>query len=594
MLSEFRTPREPRRDAFIHEFAEFKRHFIDGGPDGAVTKDAFECALEKLCKHPESTEDLKQVKQIAVQLFSLCETASAALTSHPLDLSRTREGGRESLVTIDRRDGGVMTFAKRSLLTSATNPYSGNSISFASSAHSTTGPSTVQRTAVNDNDDSAPFFEMINEYCILKELGRGSQGKVFLAVHENTDAAVAIKTVSRPRLKQSPQRRAMMLPRFAEESGDDLDDEGIKSNNLSLSTAESQDKSPEEDKTVRPSFTETALSPSPPKKPEAALDAIDHEIQIMRNLRHQNLVQLVEVIEDPEEMAVHVVLEYCHKGPLVKVEPATPEGLVECSVVRPISRLREVAVGVVNGLLYLHRHRVVHGDLKPDNILVDEHDVVKIADFGSSGSLSSAVTGGAAFRAHAENPFHARGTPAFLAPELFEHYPAIGAPTMASDVWSLGVVLYAMLVGKLPFKGASAEDFSRSVRNAPLAFPPYEMLPEHETISDDEYSAWRSLLQCVLEKLPSDRMGLKRILKHPCITGVYSIAPRKLMKAGTDARLSVSEKSGSPSSEGEAQVTGAATFSAAPRTDVRITMFSAAKNKALSKKAKELTEHLHQ
>lgn len=144
------------------------------------------------------------------------------------------------------------------------------------------------------------------------------------------------------------------------------------------------------------------------------------------------MYKLFEVVE----MAKHIVLviEICAGGDLL-------------NYVRKRRRLKEdsakfIFKQIIDGLAHIHSKGVLHRDIKLDNILLDGHGRVKIADFGVSRIVKSTQ----------EEMTEQCGTPAYIAPELLrdQGYWGFGA-----DIWSCGVVLYAMLYGTVPFKANS-------------------------------------------------------------------------------------------------------------------------------------------
>jgi serine/threonine protein kinase len=99
---------------------------------------------------------------------------------------------------------------------------------------------------------------------------------------------------------------------------------------------------------------------------------------------------------------------------------------------------------VCEAVAYCHENSVVHRDIKPDNLLLQDEGKVKLCDFGVSRIMKPEVL----FE-------DAAGTPAFMAPEVLDKVPHLGWPI---DVWSLGVLLYIMLCGKLPFQFFSVDE----------------------------------------------------------------------------------------------------------------------------------------
>jgi [calcium/calmodulin-dependent protein kinase] kinase len=107
-----------------------------------------------------------------------------------------------------------------------------------------------------------------------------------------------------------------------------------------------------------------------------SLDLIKEEIAIMKKLSHNNLVSLYEVLDDPDEDSLYMVLEMCKKGVVMKV------GLDERAEPYQEEACRCWFRDMILGIEYLHAQGVVHRDIKPDNCLITKDDVLKIVDFG--------------------------------------------------------------------------------------------------------------------------------------------------------------------------------------------------------------------
>lgn len=214
-------------------------------------------------------------------------------------------------------------------------------------------------------------------------------------------------------------------------------------------------------------------------KDESARLKVEREVRIFRHLTHKNIVTLFEVFEDSRNC--YIVMEYCGKGDLL-------------NFVRNKGRLREyeareIFKQLVEGTNYMHAQGVLHRDLKLENVLLNSAlNTVKLCDFGISRFVEIGV------------PMHEQcGTPAYLAPEILYKEEYTG---FASDTWSLGVILYAMCVGKMPFKGKSLEDQRQILKTSCLAFP--------DTLSD----SLKELLSSMLCFNPMSRTPLAMIFKQ--------------------------------------------------------------------------------
>lgn len=120
---------------------------------------------------------------------------------------------------------------------------------------------------------------------------------------------------------------------------------------------------------------------------------------------------------------------------------------------------------LMTGLQYLHSCGVLYCDLKPSNVLVDEYGVLKLSDFG----LARRIPGSQAGAPVEDGGPDRRGTPAYMAPELFL---SDGQPSYASELWSLGCVLYELAVGRPPFTSSSLNELIQIILNRCHVWPP--------------------------------------------------------------------------------------------------------------------------
>ncbi|XP_047526905.1 uncharacterized protein LOC125064133 isoform X3 [Vanessa atalanta] len=174
---------------------------------------------------------------------------------------------------------------------------------------------------------------------------------------------------------------------------------------------------------------------------EADLIRIRREVQIMSSVRHPNIVHIYEVFENSEKMIL--VMEYCSGGELY--DYLSQKKVLEEDEARRL--FRQIATAVY----YCHIHKICHRDLKLENVLLDDTGSAKIADFGLSNvfketSLLSTFC----------------GSPLYASPEIVKGTPYIGPEV---DCWSLGVLLYTLVYGAMPFDGSNFKRLVRQISN---------------------------------------------------------------------------------------------------------------------------------
>ncbi|KAJ5542640.1 hypothetical protein N7535_005063 [Penicillium sp. DV-2018c] len=209
---------------------------------------------------------------------------------------------------------------------------------------------------------------------------------------------------------------------------------------------------------------------------------IEREVVIMKLIEHPNVISLYDVWENRGEL--YLVLEYVEGGELFDyVSQKGP--LPEEEAVRLFRQ-------IIAALGYCHRFNICHRDLKPENILLDRNHNVKLADFGMA-ALQPA--------GHWLNT--SCGSPHYAAPEIIYGRKYRGDK---ADMWSCGIILYALLTGYLPFDGGDLATTLRLVKRGEYVIP--------SELSDEA----ADLIQRILQKRPEDRISMQTIWMHPLFT----------------------------------------------------------------------------
>ncbi|XP_078090170.1 MAP/microtubule affinity-regulating kinase 3a isoform X3 [Mustelus asterias] len=208
-----------------------------------------------------------------------------------------------------------------------------------------------------------------------------------------------------------------------------------------------------------------------------SLQKLFREVRIMKCLNHPNIVKLFEVIET--EKTLYLVMEYASGGEVFDYLVA--HGRMKEKEAR--AKFRQI----VSAVQYCHQKQIVHRDLKAENLLLDADMNIKIADFG----FSNEFTVGNKLDTFC-------GSPPYAAPELFQGKKYDGPEV---DVWSLGVILYTLVSGSLPFDGQNLKELRERVLRGKYRIPFY--------MSTD----CENLLKRFLVLNPSKRGTLEQIMK---------------------------------------------------------------------------------
>jgi len=177
------------------------------------------------------------------------------------------------------------------------------------------------------------------------------------------------------------------------------------------------------------------------------VEKVRREINILKMCTHPHIIRLYEVIDTPSD--IFMVMEYVAGGELF-------DYIVSRGRLAP-DEARQFFHQIVSGVEYCHYHGIVHRDLKPENLLLDADNNIKIADFG----LSNVIHDGYFLRSSC-------GSPNYAAPEVISGNLYAGSEV---DVWSCGVILYALLCGTLPFDDESIPNLFKKIKSGMYSLP---------------------------------------------------------------------------------------------------------------------------
>ena len=210
------------------------------------------------------------------------------------------------------------------------------------------------------------------------------------------------------------------------------------------------------------------------------IQKIRKEINILKRLRHKNVIQLYEIMESKTNL--YIVMEYCEGKELFDYI-VHKKYLSEKEACRFFQQ-------IIDGVEYLHLSKITHRDLKPENLLLDNKKRIRISDFGLS-NMSEKID------SLLETPC---GTPSYAPPEMLrgEKYNGV-----YSDIWSCGIILYTMLVGNLPCAESKEDLIYENIMTHNYYFP--------ENISDEAID----LIENMLKVDPNERYDFDQIKSHP-------------------------------------------------------------------------------
>ena len=221
-------------------------------------------------------------------------------------------------------------------------------------------------------------------------------------------------------------------------------------------------------------------------KTSADKELVKIEIDILKLCHHQNIVRLLDHLENLDY--IFIIMEYIEGGTLGQYLKKNNFNFTERQAANMIY---QIALGVK----YLHSYGIVHRDLKPDNIMITQPNdlgVLKIMDFGLSKILSTQ-----------EKMVDGFGTLSYVAPEVLLRSPY----NKEVDIWSLGVILYYILCGHLPFKGNKEMIIAEKIVNDELEFNDEEWDIRSQKVKD--------LISNCMKKDPGERITIDEFLNHP-------------------------------------------------------------------------------
>jgi polo-like kinase 1 len=205
------------------------------------------------------------------------------------------------------------------------------------------------------------------------------------------------------------------------------------------------------------------------------------EIKIHKSLHHPQIVAFEHYFEDTEN--VYILLEMCQNqtlNELLKRRKRLTELEVQCYIVQLIKALK-----------YLHSHKVIHRDLKLGNLFLTDKMELKVGDFGLATKLDY----------DGERKRTVCGTPNYIAPEILD---GKAGHSYQVDIWSLGVIIYTLIIGKPPFETRDVKATYKKIKDNEYSFPDQAIISE----------AAKNLINKILVLDPEKRPSLDQILNH--------------------------------------------------------------------------------
>ncbi|KAJ9050829.1 Serine/threonine-protein kinase [Entomophthora muscae] len=308
------------------------------------------------------------------------------------------------------------------------------------------------------------FPTPLGEFRIVKTIGHGSYGRVKLVVNSITDEKFAVKIIRR-----NPIRENLGQP-----TAKPSKQVSRKASRIPMSKRTTSNYPEKEEGRIQ----------AQNKRAETLKVRILREANLCKLLRHANIVAL----HDFRVSMTHYYLFFDHVDGCQLADRIGPKGCSEHQATIYFAQ-------IVNAIAYCHRYSIVHRDIKIENILVDKFDRVKLIDFGLANFYDP--------NRHLKTSC---GTIPYTSPEILRGSKYIGPEV---DIWSLGVVLYTMVTGTLPFGDPRYRENYFKILRSEVRYP-HTMSPE-----------CRDLISFCLHPDPEERFTITQIQEHELLVGPY-------------------------------------------------------------------------
>lgn len=337
--------------------------------------------------------------------------------------------------------------------------------------------------------------KLLGDYNVGKTIGQGAFSKVKIGFHRETGEKVAIKIIDKKlmalkaaKAKQAQEEREKRKQRQEE---DKLRAAGliapspnlqvqvtasIKTGKMNTSTDCPVGQIPEQ---ATDSCTNAATKVPEPVVP-LFIKELQTEVQLLMRLDHPNIIKIFEVLDTEDEC--YVIMEYASGGELVDFIAARGN--------LPEKEARRFFRQIISAVDHCHLADVVHRDLKLENMLLSSQRNILISDFGLGRTIK---------RDTDEYLKTFCGTPNYAAVELISGIPYLGTK---SDIWAMGVILYVMLTGKLPFYGDTISALYAKIKAVDYRCPEYFS------------PSLKQLLSQILVKDPKKRMTIDQLREN--------------------------------------------------------------------------------
>ncbi|KAI7897952.1 kinase-like domain-containing protein [Cokeromyces recurvatus] len=271
-------------------------------------------------------------------------------------------------------------------------------------------------------------------YRLLHEIGQGTSSIVHLAIDLKTKQKYAIKEISKSRLAR--QYQSNLFYQNKKRDSMSYSKEMIVSNT-------DYSKKRKLNNTIQQQIITKQMT------------LVVKEATILKQLsKHINIIDFIEMIQDSEyEDSIFIVTEFVEKGVVMDIIPHSstkPYSEIQCYLI-----FKQLVAAVD----HLHQNQIIHGDIKPQNLILSKDNSLRLIDFGTATFIINKAT---------HYDYKMSGTPAFMAPELLKKTSKEGSepssPTCI-DIWSMGITLYCLVYGHLPFERTHLLDLYFDIQN---------------------------------------------------------------------------------------------------------------------------------